>query len=87
MANFNLHNKPLYAYFIIYSLFIPKPKLNFLLDIPGKMAHKRKPEYSLDYFMSMDKSYQVMKNRIDFIIIEENSIEETNNKIIKHLNV
>jgi thymidylate kinase len=85
ITNFNLTNPFFYTYWKLYSFFIPKPDLKFLIDIDGRTAYNRKPEYSLAYFQQIANSYDLVKKSTNFIVIDNKEISESKKVIQRHL--
>ena len=53
LANLTLQNRAMRAYAKFIIKLIPKPHISFLLDADPVQARARKPEYPLDFLLSL----------------------------------
>ncbi|MGA9208113.1 MAG: thymidylate kinase [Terriglobales bacterium] len=86
LANLDLSNRLSRAYVRLLLKFIPHPKLACLLDADSVLAHKRKPEYCLDFVRSNRASYLALSTFAGGItVIPPLAAEEVTRRVLQEI--
>ena len=78
LANLPLNHRPVRLFVRLLLSFVPRPDLAFLVDADPQAAHKRKPEYPLEFAVKNRDSYIVLSRLVQGLnVIAPLSVEET----------
>jgi thymidylate kinase len=84
-ANLPLQSWPIRAYIRLLSHLIPKPQVAILLDADPLTAHRRKPEYPLEFVRRNREAYINLTGFVDMTVVPARPVEDTTRLITKAL--
>lgn len=85
LANLPVESRATRAFIRALIRIVPKPDLAYLVDASPEAARARKPEYPLDFLHRNRRSYLAIARVAEMIVIDNNSIEETQGYIRRTL--
>jgi thymidylate kinase len=82
LANLPLNHRPVRLYVTMLLRLIPRPDVAYLVDADPEAAHKRKPEYPLEFVRTNRDAYIALSRLVrNMTVLEPLSVEETTIKI------
>jgi thymidylate kinase len=84
LASLRLENKLVRAYAWFLLRMVPKPEIAYVLDAEPELAHRRKPEYPVDFLHRYRQAYLSLGAMAGMRVIEPGSTEEVRQRVANH---
>lgn len=81
LASLRLENRLVGAYARLLLSIVPKPDIAYVLDAEPEAAHRRKPEYPVDFLHCYRQAYLALAAMADMEVIEPGTAEEVRQRI------
>lgn len=84
LANLNFNRRAIRMYLRFLARLVPRPDVSFVLDADPVQAHKRKPEYPLDFLFENRSAYLRLSELLGMTVIPPMPIEEAKQAVVRH---